>query len=370
MQSVQKNKETTYAFRGKITAVTALTVSRPGDKFASLNGSTTMGRLPRMGARREETAVFYSPNTLRHLIRESGIEMIRRHIGSITLETTYMLYQGVDISKSTKDDDTAGIVAAEAGIRKANPALSVFGRWKLPSKLHVAAAVPGSNDCVYIEGAGARKNMFAVAPSRMEALNADDAERVLQMMREDTGVSIEKQAIDNEIKALKKEMKGTSDRGVKESIQQKINAMEDRKKHAKSEKSGSEESIQRPLEGFEAISPGTVMNHSMRLARANKIELGLLLGALREAASNPFVGGHQGLGCGEISASYEVSVFKPGSAQPESIGSVSFGWDGFVVEGDELESALSDWDAALENAESNFDFGRFLCSDDAAAASI
>jgi len=367
----------TYRFVGTMTAVTGLTVTRPDDNFASHTGSVLRlsrkaGRLPRMGAMHESSPVYFPATSLRGAIRRAGRNAIRRAViqdtGNETpwsVDTHYMLTQGVDTTNQTLSEKVSGAIGVDRDLRGENPFLSLFGRWKLPGHVGIDNALPREQDCVYVEGKGARSNDFNRDPEQIKFLSVEDAKRLKDIMEQDSLAAEETGDIDGEIRQLKKEISVIKDKDEKSEMNEQIKELEAQKKAVKAAKSGSQESIQRPIEGFEAIQPGTEMDHRMLVQNATDMELGLYLACLREFARNPVVGGHRALNCGEIRCEWTVRYWPETESQPIVAGTVTLSSDGFSIGNEDAEktlsSALAIWDAAAKApSDHKLNFERFL----------
>lgn len=363
---------TCYRFTGTITAETGLTVTRPDEKFPSPAGSNLKlskdaQRLPRLGALREDSQAYFPATSLRGALRRAARSVVRRAVVSASgeaapwsVDTHYMLTQGVDTTNKVLSEKSAGTIGNEEDLRTENPMLSLFGRWKLPGHLAIDNAVPFDRDCLYVEGRGARSNDFLRDPSQANFLTPEEAVRLTRMIEQDGLASIELADIDAQIKKLRAEIRTIQDSDEKAEVNEQIKTLDDQKKAVKAAKDGSREAIQRPLEGFEAIIPGTEMKHRMMIGQADHVELGLFLAALREFARAPYVGGHRALHCGEISGKWACKVW-PVDGEPQNVGEVSFSSEGFfVTKGSVLEKALSKWDESVQDQELPYNFERFL----------
>ena len=364
----------TYRFKGTMTAESSLNVTRPNETFPSPPGSpfglsATSGRLPRLGPLHESSPVMFPASSIRGAIRRAARNSVRRAIirqsGEKTpwsIDTHYMLTQGVDTSNKTKKTKNSEVVDGAMALREANPFLSLFGRWGLASHLGIDNAIPHTKECVYAEH-GARTNDFVRDPEQTQFISVDDAKRLKQMIVEDGEMSLTGADIDKQIKALKAEQRQVKDADDKAEIREQIKALETQKKDAKAQKIGSQEPIQYPHPGFEAIIPGTTMSHRMLVRSADAYELGLTLAALREFARQPYLGGHRALGFGEVAFDWVVSYW-PEDGDPVQAGRVQVGADIFFIseESDDksLSSALSQWDEVMASTDMPFDFKRFL----------
>jgi CRISPR type IV-associated protein Csf2 len=325
-----------------------------------------------MGALREDTPAYFPATTLRGSLRRAGRNLLRRAVikstGNLTpwsVDTHYMLTQGVDTTNETLNEKVAGSIGVETDLREQNPFLSLFGRWKLPGHLGIDNALPQNNDCLYVEGRGARSNDFNRDPDQIQFLNMEEASRLKDILEQDSLAAEEAGDIDSQIRVLKKEISGLSDKDEKSEVNEQIKVLESRKKAVKGAKTGSQESIQRPIEGFEAIQPGTRMNHRMLVQNASDLELGLFLASLNEMSRNPVIGGHRSLGCGEIRGEWSVSYWPDTADEPIIAGTVIMSSEGFhITDADDqaiLTTALTNWKTAAENPEAHgLNFERFL----------
>jgi CRISPR type IV-associated protein Csf2 len=325
-----------------------------------------------MGALREDSPVYFPATSLRGALRRAGRNHIRRAAirqsetdTPWSVDTHFMLTQGVDTTNQTLSEKTSGTIGLEEELRSANPFLSLFGRWKLPGHLGIDNAIPETENCVYVEGRGARPNDFNRDPGQVQFLNPEEAQRLKRILEQDSLAAKDVKEVDDEIKALKREVAGIRDKDEKAEVNERIKELDARKKEIKSAKEGSQETIQRIMEGFEAIVPGTQMNHRMVLQNANELELGLMLATLREFARSPYVGGHRALNCGEVSGQWVVKYWIEDADQPQVAGKVSFSAEGFEIsdepEEKPLTKALSDWDKTVASlSDYGIDFERFL----------
>lgn len=363
----------TLVLKGTVTGIGPLAVSRPNDQF---HRNDTVARLPRAGAKRAETAAYFPGSTLSGALRRACRDIAREATIATTgnekpfsLDVHYMLTQGVDTTNKVKAEKTDGIIQSERGLRDANPLLSIFGRWKLPGHLSIGDMNPNGNveDVVYIHGSGARIDDFARDPGQAGFLSVEDTERLRSILVDDALSQKDVTALKDSKKELAKQRTKASS-AEKKVIDEKISHLDEEIGQVKSAKSGSEESIQRPLDGYEAFVPGTEMSHKMVLSNSTAIEIGLFLDTLARLSEKPFLGAHARSGCGEFSAEWEVLTRTPGSLKSEVIGKVSCSYGEFSIEdysGDKiLDNAVSEWLKAKANlSEVGIDFTKFLLSE-------
>jgi hypothetical protein len=368
-----KTNTKTIVLSGTVINVAPLAVSRPNDQF---NRNDKVSRLPRAGAKRPDTPAYFPGSTLggvlrracRDIAREATIEATGNE-KPFSLDVHYMLTQGVDTTNKVKSEKIDGFIHQERGLRDANPLLSLFGRWKLPGHLSIGDMIPqGSvDDTVFIHGGGARTDDFARDPGQAAFLTPEDTERLRDILVEDVLSQKDVAAIKEQRKELvKQRIKATVDE--KKRIDEQINVMDEEIAQVKSAKAGSEESIQRPLDGYEAFVPGTEMSHKMVLGNSTDVEIGLFLETLARVSESPFIGAHTRHGCGVIRAEWDVLTRKPGAMRADVIGKVSFSFGEFSIEdfSEEkvLEKALERWHEVKSDLTDNeIDFTRFLITE-------
>lgn len=361
----------TYAFQGNIKAVTPLAVSRKEDQFDSVGQPKNTTRLPRKGPKRVDTPVYWPSTTLRGKLRRSCYEALREALVvrngedyKLSLQSAFMLIQGVDIStdRSTSKETADGQFDAGSSLRIANPFLSLWGRWKMGARVGVDNAYPKSTDCVTVMGAGARSNHYIRTPDARDELGLDDQALLSEIIRADSLAAKDKDVLNKEIKALTVQVKDEKDPEEKAAIRAQIQELQDEVKALKSQKVGASEAIQRPLEGFEAIIPGTEMEHRVFLRQVGEFELGLYLAGLRKLSEFPLMGGHFSQGCGEIAAEWEVNCLI--DRKPVTVGKVKLGMFQFELEGEALKAALAQWDLFASGSDGEefrvLDFDRYL----------
>lgn len=364
----------TLVFEGRVTAVSPLAVTRPDD---ALHMNDKVGRLPRAGAKKLNTPVYFPGSSLSGKLRRACRDIAREATISATdndkpfsLDVHYMLTQGVDTTNSVKNEKSDGVITRERGLRETNPLLSLFGRWKLPGHLSIGDLIPeGGNDTVlFTHGAGVRTDDFARDPGQASFLNPDDTARLKKILVDDLLSQKDVAELNEEKKNLTKLIR-TAGPEDKAEYSERVAELDSEMKAIKSAKAGSEESIQRPLDGYEAIVPGTQLKHKMILANANALEIGLFLDTLLRFSEMPFVGSHFRNGCGEISATWDVKMRRPGTMSAEVVGTIALSHNEFEVVDHSpeklIESAFEAWTKAKADLEgAQIDFTRFLMLDE------
>lgn len=360
-------KKQTIKFSGVITADTGITVIRPNDNFMGGGYSDKTSRLPRAGRKHQDTDVYIPGSTLRGKLRRCAQERIEKLINGIDasepmfgLDAQYMLRQGVDVTGKVVGEKSAGTIDKESNLRLANPMLSLFGRWKLPGHSCVGGLFPANNDCLMVDGKGARTNDFIREPERIKFLDSDSQAQLMKLVEQDAQASIDMKPIEEKITLLKASRKETSDKDAKNSINEDIKELESQIKDIKANK--KTEAIQRPLDGYEAIRPGTELDNQIVLEGVNEFELGLFLQTLAEFARNPRIGGHKNHNYGWVSCEYEITTWPELEDKPITIGQVKISQEGFeltdLTEDKMLENAVTNFIVAARSKK--FDFERFL----------
>ncbi|MCX7099835.1 MAG: hypothetical protein NTV43_18225 [Methylococcales bacterium] len=224
--------------------------------------------------------------------------------------------------------------------RDKNPLISLFGAtsgtknsW-IEGKLSVGHAIPSAPVQPLIV-TGVRTDPLRRKPSEITMLNAESAAALDEICNAGRNVARLKREIDKLNTELKKEKKKPDNETTVANIEQQITTLTG-EYDMQSQISGSSSSIQLPLSGYEAIPPGLPLNHRIVAMGVNKIELGLLVLALKRFALEPFLGAHQAHGCGVVRGEWDVSMDgTKGKIILEP-------FTGIVVEGDELAQMLTE----------------------------
>jgi CRISPR type IV-associated protein Csf2 len=357
----------TIKLSGTIEAKTGIAITRPNDNFMGGGYTDKTARLPRAGAKRQDTPVFIPGATLLGSLRRAAQNRVEAYLQDenqgpvFDLAEHYMLRQGVDITGNVVKEKSAGTIDKESPLRSENPFISLFGRWRLSGHCSVSGLYPINNDCLVVDGKGARSNDFIRTPERIGLLTPQEQEKLQKILEDDASASLEITPINEQIKTLKKAIKLTTEADEKMKLQHEIDAMQQQITQVKNNKS-TREAIQRPLDGYEAIKPGTVFNHEIILQNVTEDELGLFLEALAEFTRSPKIGGHSNHGYGQISMNYELTTFPRLEDHPIKLGSIEVSDKGFIL------SDLTD-DKYLEQSrnafvtkikKNEFDFGKYL----------
>jgi hypothetical protein len=262
----------------------------------------------------------------------------------------YLVLGGV---KGDDKEDKADILGADTR-RKANPIVGLFGAgdpWQ-QGRLYVSHAVPPPEQVDVYAVRGARVDDFARSGDNLSVLSEDDRQKWLHIAQ----VNNLRSGKDKELKKLDAKLadKGASEDSKKEAKAQKV-ALEAEIK-ALSASSDYSNSINRPLDGYEVIPPGTDLAHSMTLSFGNMMEVGLLMGALRFWALDPWIGAHKSHGCGIVSGHWDVTIRRGYGREYEEFGSVIMTPFAGITGRAELMAAEADFLAALSDGTDKFSF--------------
>ncbi len=354
MVNLSEKRRSIY-FRGHTTAVSGLAVCRPDDNFASTTGTKDLQRLPRLGAKLDRSPVFFPGTQLRHLIREAlMIGACQSAGGRLPLKDHFMLIQGVAIGEMAKELSAvsmSGVIEREDGLRSINPLISLGGFWKHGGSLGVNDWIPVETDqqVYYLHS-----KMRAMPHQRNEALvdllSDNDVDKLKRIMNEDGEIARKVREIEEEIKQVKKGY-GAASAAEKKKLGDQINRLEEIKAGIKSEKEGPTETLVRPVEGYEAICPGTLMKSGIDITRANDLDLGFVLYALKQISKRPYVGAHSADGKGEFALDWEVKTWSDDLEDPVTLGRVKVGLLDFEII---PENGLTTLQDALEKAQDAF----------------
>lgn len=354
---------TTYKFNGHLTAEAPLQVTYKD----STTSSDSVRRLPRNGS--IHTPAYFPATSIRGALRYAMHKVVLRAAKSsankekpFSLANHFMLAQGVDITNQVVDRKISeGEISFSDNLRTTNPALSLFGRWRLASKLGIGSAIPTTENCVVMHGGGARSIMFERNEDLLKELTDNDIDNFKLLLIEQAQASLDINEVKTELGEEKRKLKKISDSEGKQVIFERVRELENQIKQIKANKTVAREAIRRPLDSFEVFAQGTRFNHRMTLVQGTNIELALMLASVREFARDPHLGGKRSLGLGEISAYWDVSVWEADDDSPQTIGTIKLSNSGFEITGDRLNTALELWDKAKNNLqEHNIDFTEYL----------
>lgn len=335
---------------GKITAVGPIAVS-----YVDMESS-----LPRT----PHGEVLLFGGTFRGPLRKAAYKAVRHALAEkkgiaehevFTLEQAYMLGEGVDASRAIENEARDSVdPVAEKELRRLNPLMNLFGRWRLPSRLSVDG-MRAPQESIMTVGKGVRHDMFQRDNEEITFLSDEDADRLVSMFASARGSQSEIDETKKEIKKLKRNITKVEDRSERNELSKQIKEHEERVKALKQNREGAEESILHPIAGFEAVAPGTELSHRMTLTDGSVVDLGLLIHALAVMGREPYLGGHRSIGCGQFTAQWAVSEWPFGEIEAKEIGTIRIAEDGVFVEGDRLKAAAAQFADQIDT----FDFTLF-----------
>jgi hypothetical protein len=320
------------------------------------------GRLPRT----PHGEVFLNAGTFRGPLRKAGMKALRRTIARMRgIEESevfdraamYMLGEGMDITRGVNNESADLDPMGELALRRLNPYLSLFGRWKLSSMLNVSELrTPIEN--LITAGQGVRHDLFERDAEEIQYLSEDEREGLMREIRSFQDSTAEVDRLRTEIREAKRAWRAAESDAEKKAAGERINELEAAVKAAKTAREGSEESIRHPIDGVEAIAPGARLGSRLTLVNGREVYLSLLLHSLAQFSTRPYLGAMQAKGFGEVSGEWTVMHRAPGSYQAERLGRVSLDALGFQMEGAALESAFERLESLIEGC----DFRVFLLS--------
>lgn len=347
----------TINFTGHISCVEPLTVSIQNATFGA-----SEHRLPRNGSNTSKAHPFFPASSIRGKIRnETHLALLKMskqaNLGEnpMDIHDHFMLAQGVDSARRVDASKPGGgVTDAHKELRKANPMLSLFGRWGLASKLSVGIALPEADNCWGMFGGGFRGVMFEKNQDLLQELNTDDAELLERIMIEQVAKAADKAELKSTKQSLLRQVKKAAE-DEKEGLFAKVNEIQAQiDLNEKDTGIGPDNTIRRPIDEFEAFTAGAMLKHRMALNGATQAELGLFLLGLQQFARNPRLGGHIAHNCGLIEASWVVTTWPEEEESPVTLGKVALGAEGFLIETSENPYA-SLLDRAMDTFRESFD---------------
>ena len=352
---------------GTVVAETGVTVVRPNDNFLGGGYSDKTSRLPRAGAKRQDAPVYIPGASLRGKLRRAAQDRIETYLKAgddapvFSISEHYMLRQGVDITGEVVKEKSAGTINKESGLRALNPFISLFGRWRLSGHTGVFGLHPVNPDCLMVDGKGARSNDFIRSPERIGLLSKEEQTKLQQLLEEDALASLEMGPLNDKIKEIKKSLKLTSETSERDKLSQEIESLQQEVKAIKGNKT-NREAIQRPLDGYEVIKPGTIFEHEILLQNTNDDELGLFIETMAEFTRDPRIGGHLNHGYGTLSMKYDVTTFPELADEPVVLGTIEVSSKGFKVTDLTSDNVLLNARKLFVEKVRNdqYDFGKFL----------
>ena len=316
----------TYLFTGTLTTREPLAYSPPNHR-----GPDKRLLLPRMvvasTAGPLET-VYVSGSTIRGTYRHACADVWLEREDTVSLERFLELKVG-GVKGSGKEPRVGSSERAE--YLESDPFLDLFGAGRSPvgwihSRLDVGAALPEeATQPILVNGARGDATTY---PMLLEVLDAHGREAVLDGLaanRRRSEASAEIRELDRRIRQAKRSRQDTAE------SERALDAARHAEREAAEVQSallGSDVSLRLPLPGYEAIPPGTVLQHRMMARHVTERQMALLMGGLERFACDPRFGAHRAQGCGRVCVDYRVKGIEGTDAQ--SVGAVSIDpdrWD-------------------------------------------
>lgn len=307
-----------YKFVGTITTIQPVSISLPKTTGMPIN-SHGSAYIPASSIR----------GFLRSIAHHAVVLELEKAGKVLSVDQHYMNASGVDTARVVKLGGGYEAVNKNLPIRKKNPLLSLFGNFVVGSHSQIgnALASPNENPLVVL-GNGSRSHVFTRNKDLVKSVDENELEYLQKVMSATADTAEQTGSIKDEISKLKKQL-NKSDPEAKAAIFAQIETLNDEMKEVKESRTGSTESIQRILDGFEAIDAGYTLSHRIQVTDVTGDEFEFFLWVLYKAGYDFRIGGHSNLGCGQIHAEWDVSVSSLNDPKPTKLGKVLMGDDGF-----------------------------------------
>ena len=340
----------TYLFTGTLITHEPLAYSPPGHR-----GPDKRSLLPRMtvpSAAGPMDTVYLSGANIRGAYRHACADVWLEREDTVALQR--FLEVKVGGVKGSAEEPRVGL-SERAAYLESDPFLSLFGAGSSPigwihGRLDVGGALPDEpTQPIVINGA---RGDATTDPMLLEVLDADGRAAVLEGLaanRRRSQAAAEIRELTHRIRQGKKAKQDTT------ALEGALDAAREAEHDAaevQSERLGSDVSLLMPLPGYEAIPPGTVLNHRMFFKHVSQAQMALLMGGLERFAEDPRFGAHRAHGCGRVSVAYEVKRLDGARAHP--IGTVSIDPDRWTADESSLELSgeperwLAEWQEGFE----------------------
>lgn len=271
-----------------------------------------------------------------------------------TLDEHYFLTLGGIKGEGAQERSS---VALEAGWRKKNPLLSMFGAGDagvlgfVQGRLSVGNAVArDAMDPVIFSGA--RTDDFYRDKSQVRYLSEMDIQSLISRAKGGKDRSL----LQAEIKTVERDMKKAQRDGKAEqadALKARVEALEAEVIAVKKDTGTSDNAIGRPLAGWQAIPQGCTMDHRMLLVRSNEIELGFLIETINGFAMDPVLGAHFAAGHGLVSG--EWVVYEADLNGRRELGAIGLRpYEPLQVTGEELTAARGAFKDFIDRKEWDF----------------
>ena len=298
------SKRRTYLFTGTITTLEPLAWSPPGHV-----GPDKRALLPRMTvptAAGPVDAIYLGASTIRGRYRHACADVSLERERPVSLER--YLQSKVGGVKGTARERRVGLLERDAYLQ-AEPLLSLFGAgasdigW-IHGRLDVGAALP-AEPAEPVVMTGTRGDTIR-DPVLFEVLNEEERQRVERGL-EANGQRGRAAARGRELKrqVARAKRAGEDDAEPRHALE-RMRELEEQATREQSEHLGSDVSLLLPLPGYEAIPPGTVLDHRMFFRHVCDAQMQLFMAGLVRFAEDPRFGAHRAHGCGRVRVDYQV----------------------------------------------------------------
>ena len=284
---------------------------------------------------------YYIPaSSLRGMLRSMSTfaicSLLKQHDIELPTDTIYMLSSGTDTGRKLKLGGGYETLGKNVTVRETNPQISTFGNFSTGGKFKMGNAYCDPNvDPITRYGNGSRNHPFNRNPDLFNFVKAEEVDYLKAIMEADALTSLETADLKNLKAKLKTQLK-TADAEEKKNIFTQLEEIEGQIKDAKNARTGSSESILRPLDGFEAIDLDHTLDHRFTLTNPSETDLKFLLWVFYKASVNFRVGGHQNLGCGDIHGEWDITESSFENPEPKKVGKLIMNDDGFQLTGIEF----------------------------------
>ncbi|EOZ8645470.1 RAMP superfamily CRISPR-associated protein [Acinetobacter baumannii] len=309
-----------YKFVGTITTVQPVSISLP----------KTIG----MPINTHGSAYIHAASIrgfLRSIAHQAVVLELEKMGKKLTVDQHYMLGSGVDTARVVKLGGGYEAVNKNLPIRTKNPLISLFGNFVVGSHFQIgnALASPNENPLVVL-GNGSRSHVFTRNKNLVNSIDENELEYLQNVMSATADTAEQTGNIEDQISKLKKQL-SKADPEAKAAIFTQMAKLDEEMKEVKASRTGSPESIQRILRGFEAIDAGYTLSHRLQITDVTGDELEFFLWVLYKAGYDFRIGGHLNLGCGQVHAEWDVSVSSLDEPKPTKLGKVLINDDGLEI---------------------------------------
>lgn len=272
---------------------------------------------------------------LRSIAHHAVVLELHKNGTTLSIDQHYMNGSGVDTARKIKLGGGYETVNKNLPIRQKNPILSLFGNFVVGSHTQIGNALANPNENPLITlGNGSRNHPFTRNNELLNHVEEDELEYLQKIMSATSDTAEQTDGVKKQIDQLKKDLK-KAEKDAKAAIFAQIDQLNEEMAAIKQSRTGSAESVQRPLDGFEAIDAGYSLSHRIQVTDVTDNELEFFLWVLYKASFDFRIGGHSNLGCGVIHADWDVSVSSLEQPQPQKLGKITINDDGFTIKPNE-----------------------------------